>query len=189
MPIPILDFLCGSPSCLENPMEREAWQATVHGAAESDTTEQLSLTPLIDSTRQCKTQESMHISPSCTRLLQQSASLEQALEIAVKQTAVPPPKGASCLPAPSFTPGTRSFLFSNSLKPPFTYAIAHYQGDDCSTAAFPCRCSLCLFHVVTKCCSHWDYSWKESRIHLIEVKLNRPCTSGIGIPHVHNHKC
>ena len=29
-------------SCLENPMDRVPWQATVHGAAESDTTEQLS---------------------------------------------------------------------------------------------------------------------------------------------------
>ena len=26
-------------SCLENPMDRGAWQATVHGAAESDKTE------------------------------------------------------------------------------------------------------------------------------------------------------
>ena len=26
-------------SCLENPMDSGAWQATVHGAAESDTTE------------------------------------------------------------------------------------------------------------------------------------------------------
>ena len=31
-------------SCLENPMDRGAWQDTVHGAAESDMTEQLTHT-------------------------------------------------------------------------------------------------------------------------------------------------
>ena len=29
-------------SCLENPMDRGAWQATVHGVEESDVTEQIS---------------------------------------------------------------------------------------------------------------------------------------------------
>ena len=31
-------------SCLENPIDRGAWWATVHGVTELDTTEQLSLT-------------------------------------------------------------------------------------------------------------------------------------------------
>ena len=33
-------------SCLENPMERGAWWATIHGVAELDTTERLHFTSL-----------------------------------------------------------------------------------------------------------------------------------------------
>ena len=36
-------------SCLENPMNREAWWATVHGVAESDMTEQLTLSLFLPS--------------------------------------------------------------------------------------------------------------------------------------------
>ena len=37
-------------SCLENPMDEEAWQATVHGVTELDMTEQLCFTSLLHAT-------------------------------------------------------------------------------------------------------------------------------------------
>ena len=49
-------------SCLENPMDRAAWQVTVHSIAESDTTDQLSLHTCIHTHTHTHTHPHTHFS-------------------------------------------------------------------------------------------------------------------------------
>ena len=49
-------------SCLENSMDREAWEVTVHGVKELDTTEQLTLSYTVGPGREAQLSE--HHSPS-----------------------------------------------------------------------------------------------------------------------------
>ena len=51
-------------SCLENPTYREAWQATVHGVAESDTTEDFTFTFTL-----CQPNDASSYSPAPTSIL------------------------------------------------------------------------------------------------------------------------